>query len=442
MRPLAFSFLAALACCSAAAPAQAAFDTWTFPGPPLPLKLEDVAYARPDRRDAVVEAIRELAAEQLRASGVFRANAPHGVRVELREVKSTARVDTDGAGLGRTDILYRVVDDRGRVLFNDRISTAARVGVAESVGLQQSTERAARYRAFVRNLETFALRLWQGVMPSDGDGARIDAIALAHPLETQERTADFTNRIRSALDVLVPRGSDSKATGLVLAVEGLDFRALAAPADRTAAEVKLALILARADGTPVWQGSAQAKAEISRSHALAAGLLPIDTALADATQAALAKVAPEIGAAMAEAADLDAIAAVRTLPYRLADIVAGPNLAAPDLLQRLRRWNQGNQPLTRVWQEGKPPLTIRLDAARAQLRKTGRDEGVAEIAATYTVLDAKGTALLSETLTTRTAFAADDARLRGVSTGDWAVRVGLRKNWAALLDAIATLPAR
>jgi hypothetical protein len=76
------------------------------------------------------------------------------------------------------------------------------------------------------------------------------------------------------------------------------------------------------------------------------------------------------------------------------------------------------------------------------LRKTGRGEGVAEIAATYTALDDSGTVVLHQALTTRTTFAADDARVRGVAAGDWAVRVGLRENWAALLDAIAALPAR
>lgn len=440
MRALALALAFALA---AATPAEAAFDTWTFPGPPLPLKLEDVGYARADRREAVVAAIRELAAEQLRASGVFRANAPHGVRVELRDVTSTARVETDGAGIGRTDILYRVVDDAGQVLFNDRITTSARVGVAESVGLRQSTERAARYRAFVRNLETFALRFWQGAMPPSGGTARIDAVALAHPLETPERTADFANRIRSALDVLVPQSRDPGATGLNLTVTGLEFRTRPAPdPDRAAAEVRLVLALSRPDGTAVWQGATDATAETSRRHALAAGLLPVDTALADATQAALAKVAPEIGATIAEAADLDAIAAVRHLPYSLADIVAGPDLRTTDLLQRLRRWNRSGEPLAQVWTAGKPPLTIHVDTAQAQLRKTGRGEGVAEITATYTALDDSGAVVLQQTLVTRSAFAADDARLRGVAAGDWAVRVGLRENWAALLDAIAALPAR
>lgn len=433
----------ALALASAAPPAEAAFDTWSFAGPPLPYKLDDVTYARADRRDAVVAAVRGMAAEQLRDSGVFRANAPHGVRVELREVTSTARVDTDGSGIGRAEILYRVVDETGEVLFNDRIVATARVGVAESVGLQQSTERAARYRAFVRNLETFAIRLWQGRTPAVEGGARIEAIGLSHDLETPERTADFSNRLRTALDVLVPQARTPTATALVLKVESLDFRSVAAAdPDRAAAAVKLGLVLARADDTPVWRETAAATAEAPRRRALAAGLLPIDTALANATQAALARVAPEIAGAMAEAADLDAIATAHRLPYSLADIAAGPTLAAPDVLQRLRRWNQGGAPLTRAWTAGAPPLTVRLDAAAVRLRKTGRDAGVTEVGATYTVLDADGAEILSRAYTTRSEFSAADAPGRGATNGEWAVRVGLRENWAALLDDIAALPAR
>ncbi len=440
MRAPALAFC--LAAFGAALPAQAAFDTWTFAGPPLPFKLDGVAYARPDRRDAVVEAVRGLAAEQLGESGVFRAAAPHGVRVELREVTSTAKVEADGAGIGRAEILYRVVDDAGQVLFNDRVSASARVGVLESVGLQQSTERAARYRAFVRNLEIFAIRLWQGRSPAAGTGARIDAIALAHGLETPERTADFTNRLRTAVDLLVPQARQPAATPLVLKVDSLDFRALAAPgSDRAAAEVRLGLVLARPDGAPLWRDTVSASAEVERRRALAAGLLPLDTALADATQAALAKAAPGLGAAMAEAASLDAVAAARRLPYSLADIVSGPDLETPDVLQRLRRWNQGDAPLARAWSAGAPPLTIRLDAAAVRLRKTG-GAGVTEVSATYTVLDADGSPRLTRSHTTRSEFSAADAPAGGVPGGEWAVRVGLRDNWAALLDDIATLPAR
>jgi hypothetical protein len=432
-----------LALLGAAAPAEAAFDTWTFPGPPLPFRLDDVGYARADRRDAVVEAVRGMALEQLRESGVFRANAAHGVRVELRDVTSTAKVEADGAGTGRAEILYRVTSDAGEVLFNDRIVASVRVGVAESVGLQQSTERAARYRAFVRNLETFALRLWQGRMPSAASGARIDAIALAHGLETPERTADFTNRLRTAVDVLLPQARPPAATPLVLKVESLDFRALPPPGpDRVAATVKLGLVLARPDGAPLWRDATSASAEAPRRRALAAGILPVDAALADATQAALARIAPEVAAAMAEAADLDAIAVAHRLPYSLADIVAGPKLDAPDVLQRLRRWNQTDAPLARAWSAGAPPLTVRLDAAAVRLQKTGPGAGIAEVAATYTVLDADHAALLTRSTTTRSAFSAADASARGATGGEWAVRVGLRDNWAALLDALAALPVR
>lgn len=440
MTGAAFKSALVLAAALAATPADAAFDTWTFAGPPLPFKLDGVTYARPDRRDAVVDAIRALAAEQLQQSGVFRAAAPHGVTVELRDVRSTATVDSAGAGIGRTDILYRVTDDQGEVLFNDRISTSARVGAVESVGLQQSSERAARYRAFARNLETFAIRLWQGKTPA-GNGARIDAIALAHPLETPERTADFTNRLRIAADVLLPQSRDPAAESLVLRVEALDFRSLATAApDSSAAEVTLGLALVRPDGTAIWRDRASATAEVGRGRALAAGLLPLDTALADATQLALRKAAPGIVAAMAETADLDAAAGDRRLPYRLADIVAGPKLADRDVLQRLRGWNQGSQPLARVWTAGAPPITIRLDAAAAQVRKPAGAAGVAEIAATYTVLDAGGRVLLTESHTTRAPFAVEDDGAPGVGAGDRALRVGLRENWAALLDAIAALP--
>lgn len=432
----------ALALLGAAAPADAAFDTWTFPGAPLPFKLDDVGYARADRRDAVIEAVRGMALEQLRESGVFRANAPHGVRVDLRDVTSTANVEADGSGTGRAEILYRVTSDTGAVLFNDRVVASARVGVAESVGLQQSTDRAARYRAFVRNLETFALRFWQTQMPTASAGARIDAIALSNGLETPERTADFTNRVRTAVDVLLPQARPPAATPLVLKIESLDFSALAPAADRVSATVKLGLVVTRPNGTPIWRDATSATAEAPRRRALAAGVLPIDAALADATQAALAKVAPEIAAAMAEAADLDAIAVAHRLPYSLADIVAGPKLDAPDVLQRLRRWNQADAPLSRAWSAGAPPLTVRLDAAAVRVRKTGQGEGVTEVTATYTVFDAGHAELLTRSYTTRSEFSAADAPARGATGGEWAVRVGLRDNWAALLDALAALPGR
>lgn len=437
------SRLAALALALILAPltARAGFDTWIFPGAPLPLKLVGVEYHRADRRDVVAQAIAALAAEQLRESGLFRAGAPHGVTVDLRDVVSTATTEPDGAGVGRAEILYRVTDDTGNVLFNDRIATTVRVGVAESVGLMQSTPRAARYRAFVRNLETFSLRFWRATMPPATDEpARIDAIALAHPLETPQRSADFTARIGAALEVLVPQSRAQGALPLVLRVDGLDLRTLPASGEIAAAEARLALALTLADGGVLWQGTATGKGEVGRQRALAAGVSPVDTALANALQRALAGAAPEIAAAMTEAASLAAAATERKLPYRLEGIAAGPDLVGTDLLARLQRWNLPDQPLAAVWRADAPPVVVRLDAATAAVRKTGKSAGVAEIAARYTVLDGDGRVLLNHARTTSAPFDAADARLRGLAPGDWAVRVGLRQSWVELLDALAALP--
>ncbi|MGE4527280.1 MAG: hypothetical protein AB7D00_02835, partial [Rhodospirillaceae bacterium] len=107
--------------------AEAAFETWRFPGPPVPFRLADVTFFRADRREAVNAAIRDMALRQLRDSGVFRDKAAAGVTVELREVESTSTVDPDGVGVVHAAILDRVTDPAGRVLFNDRLATAARV---------------------------------------------------------------------------------------------------------------------------------------------------------------------------------------------------------------------------------------------------------------------------------------------------------------------------
>lgn len=419
------------------AAAHAAFDTWRFPGPPLPLRLEKVNFARADRRDAVVEAIRAMADTQLRESGLFRAEAMEALTVELRDVESAASTTPDGIGLGRAAILYRVTDSTGRVVFNDRIVASARVTVADSVELRQSTVRAARYRAFVRNLETFALRLSRALTPAVEAALRLDGVALARPLETPERTADYADLARAALDALLPTGD--AAPPFDLTIESLSLAAIAAPTpEHVAAEVRLGLALATPGGAPLWRGTAEAKAAVPRDRALAAGLAPLDTAIAEATQAALRNLAPEIAIAAAETASMAAAAGDRRLPFHLAALEAAPEHG--DLLARLRRWNAPGQPLAAIWAAGGAPVSVRADAAEIHLAKTGAGAGVARVTVAWTVTDAEGRTVLATRTETETPFSAADARERGRDPGDWAVRVGLRDAWLRMVDALAALP--
>ncbi len=436
MRLASLAFAAVL---GLAANADAAFDTWRFPGPPLPLKLDDVRFARADRRDAVVEAVRTMAAAHLRDGGLFRADAAEGLVVELRDVESVAAAAPDGTGTGRAAILYRVADRNGRVVFNDRIVASARVTVADAVELRQSTVRAARYRAFARNLETFSLRLHRSLAPAPEAALRLDAVRLARPLETAERTADFADRVRAALDVQLP--TDAAAPPFDIAIESLSLAALPVPsADHAAAEVRLGVALALPGGAPVWRGNAEARAEAERDRALEVGLAPLDTAIADATQAALRTLAPEIVAAARETSAMAAAAGDRRLPFRLERLEAAA--ATGDLLSRLRRWNQEGQPLAAVWSAEGAPLAVRIESAEVRLVKTGPGAGVAEVAVAWTATDAAGHAVLATRTAAKTPFSTADARLHGRDPGDWAVRVGLRDAWIGLIDALAALPPR
>ncbi|SBW12785.1 exported hypothetical protein [uncultured Alphaproteobacteria bacterium] len=438
MRLVSLALAAALGLAPAA---EAAFDTWRFPGAPLPLRLSGVDFERADRRDAVVEAIRAMAAAQLRESGLFRADAAKGLTVDLRDVESTASAQTDGVGVGRAAILYRVTDDAGRVVFNDRIVATARVTVADAVELRQSTVRAARYRAFVRNLEVFALRLYRTLSPAPDAPLSLAEVRLAQPLETPERTADYARRIRAALDAQIPTGD--AAPPFDLAVESLTFAALPAPGpEQAAAEVSLGIALARPGGAPVWRGRATARAAAARDRALGSGLSPLDTAIADATQVALRDLAPEIAAAATETAAMAETVGDRRLPFRLDRLEAAPGLDDHGLLARLRRWNLEGQPLASVWNAEGAPLAVRIDAAEVRLRKTAPGEGVAEVTVAWVATDAEGRTVLDLRTATTTPFSAADARLRGRDAGDWAVRVGLRDAWIALLDGLAALPAR
>jgi len=420
--------------------AEAAFDTWRFPGAPLPFKLDGVDFERADRRDAVVEAIRAMAASQLKESGLFRADATETVRVDLRDVETTATVARDGTGLGRAAILYRVTDAGGTVLFNDRIVAETQVTVPDSVELRQSTARAARYRAFTRNLELFTLRFARTVAPAPDAPLRLAGVSLAHPLETPERTADFAALVKDTLDAQIPTAADAPA--FALAVEGLSLAAAAPPLpEQSAAEVRLDLALAAPTGAVVWRGHASARAATSRDRALRSGLSPTDTAIAEATQGVLRSLAPEIAAAAFETGAFLALAEGRRLPYALVRLDAAPGFADHGLLPRLRRWNLEGQPLAAIWTADGPPLAVRVADAAVKLIKTGKGEGVAEVRVAWEALRADGSVALARDETTRTPFSAADARLHGLDAGDWAVRVGLRDNWIGLIDALAALPA-
>lgn len=436
-----FALLAFAAALGLAPAAEAAFDTWRFPGAALPLRLDGVAFERADRRDAVVEAIRLMTAAQLRESGLFRADAANGLRVDLRDVESVATTQPDGTGIGTASILYRVTDRAGNVVFNDRIATDARVTVPDAVELQQSTVRAARYRAFTRNLEVFSLRLYRTLSPAADAPMRIAEVRLAHPLETPERTSGYAKRLRAALDAQIP--TNEAAPPLDVAVESLSFAALPAPSpEQAAAEVRLGLALALPGGAPVWRGEASARATVPRDRALGSGLSPLDTAIADATQAALRGLAPEIAAAAVETAAMAGAAGNRHLPFRLDRLESAPGLADHDILARLRRWNLAGQPLAAIWDEHGAPLGVRIDAAEVRVAKTGPGAGVAEVTIAWVATDAEGRTLLSLRSSTKTPFSDSDARSRGRDPGDWAVRVGLRDAWLALIDGLAALPVR
>ncbi len=444
--PLKFPSRAALilmAAICASAPANAAFETWLFPGAALPFRLEDVTFSRDDRREAVVETIRDMARRQLQASGLFRNGAAEHVIIDLRDVETAATVTPDGEGIGRASILYRVRNTQGRVLFNDRITTESRVTVRESIPLQQSTQRAARYRAFTLNLDAFGRQFWRIATTFDAlPDARIDRIVLDRSLETPERTADFAERIRAALEIQAPMSRAATAEPLELRVTAVSFRETTPPmAETVGGEARLSLTAYDANGGIVWQSDVAGTARIDRRTALLSGLSPIDAALATATQSAVQRTAPELGAAVAENKRLRAVAARHHRPFRLEGIDAGATPGDGGALARLRAWNRPGQPLASSWNATGTPSRLRIDSPSMHLKKTAPGKGIAETSAAYSATDSEGRVLLMTRQKTQAPFSTADARLRGTSPGEWALRVGLRDSWNGLLDEIAILGA-
>ena len=382
-----------------------------------------------------------MARRQLLASGLFHGGAASGVTVDLRGVESAAAVDSDGTGIGRAAILYRVADAQGRVLFNDRIESEARVTVRESLPMQQSTLRAARYRAFTRNLDLFARRFWQSVAvraEDDAAAARIGTVVLDRELETPERTADFAARLLADLEILTPAKS-ADAPPLTLRVVAASFRETSPPgAETVAAETRLTLAAEAPGGVRVWSGEATDKATIDRKQALLSGLSPIDAALAAAGQSGLKRIAPDLAMALEEYGRLHTTAE-RRLPFRLDGIDAPPNVGDGAAIARLRLWNATGQPLAVVWADDGAPLRIRVDALSTRLKKTGQKAGIAEVSATYSVFDGAGRPLPTTRQDASARFAA--AVSGGVEPGARAARVALGDSWNGLLGQIQSLAA-
>jgi hypothetical protein len=419
------------------APASAAFETWRFPGAQLPFRLTDVRFSRDDRREAVTEAVRDMAKRQLLDSGLFPARATGGVTVVLLNVESSAVAAPDGTGVGRAAILYRVDDAQGRALFNDRIESEVRVELRESLPMQQSTVRAARYRAFTRNLDDFAHRFWLASARGAATTApAIGRVVLDQPLETPERTDDYAARVRSDLAILaVP--SDAAATGGELRITALSFRETSAPgADAASAEAELTLSATAADGTPVWTGIVRGQGSVDRHQALLSGLMPTDAALAAATQTGLKRIAPELAAALEDHARIKSLAS-RRLPFGLAGIDAAPGLADTAEVTRLRVWNSTGHPFAAVWRDDGPPLRIRVEALTARLKKTAPKSGIAEISATYSVIGDDGKILLTTRQETKAPFSA--APPGAADPGNRAMRVALSESWNGLLERIEPL---
>lgn len=415
--------------------AQAAFETWRFPGPPMPFRLDDVTFSRDDRREAVNASVRDMVLRQLRDSGVFRDKAAAGVTVDLREVESTATVDPEGVGIGHAAILYLVTDPAGRVLFNDRIATTARVTVRESLPLRQSTQRAARYRAFAANIDSFSRQLWAAAAQerrSATDRPMIAEVALDSPLETPERTADFIARLKTTLDMLLPGPAQAKQPALSLRVTALSFRETSPTwSEATRAEVEMSLALVLPGGTAVWRDTVKGRGEADRHTALLSGISPVDSAIAVAAQTAMARIAPALRAAAAEAAALHTTAESHRLPFRLNAIDGTPSPA----LVRLREWNSAGAPLATVWSAAGKPITIRLESLATQINQTKSGQGSADVSATYIVSEADGRPLLSTRQEAHAAFAAADAP-PGSPPGEHAARVALCATWAGMLDSI------
>jgi len=411
--------------------AEAAFETWRFPAPPAPFRLAGVTFSRDDRREAVNAAVRDMVLRQLRESGVFRDGAIAGITVDLREVESTATVDPDGVGIGHAAILYRVTDPSGRVLFNDRIATTARVGVRESLPLRQSTQRAARYRAFSMNLDTFARRLWADITPGGAPSVPlISEVKLDHPLETPERTADFAARLQATLDLLLP--DREQPPPLALHVTALSFHETSpAWAESATAEVSMDLALTLSDGTVVWHDDVKARGSAERHSALLAGISPVDAAIAAATQTALARVAPAVRAAAAEASALHSTITGRKLPFRLNAIDGDPSPA----LARLRAWNGTGAPLASVWTPTGKAIVVRLESLDAKIRQTHAGHGTADVAITYVVSEDGGKPLLSTRQEAQAPFADGDTP-PGSPPGQQALRVALCATWSGMLDSL------
>ncbi|MGE4529474.1 MAG: hypothetical protein AB7D00_14000, partial [Rhodospirillaceae bacterium] len=383
----------------------------------------------------------DMALRQLRDSGVFRDKAAAGVTVELREVESTSTVDPDGVGVGHAAILYRVTDPAGRVLFNDRIATAARVTVRDSLPLRQSTQRAARYRAFSANLDSFTHQLWVEVganRHAAADRPVVAEVALDHPLETPERTADFAARLKAALDMLLPGPAQARQPPLSLRVTALSFRETSpAWTEAARAEVEMSLELVLPGGAAVWRDTVKGRGEADRHTALLAGISPVDAAIAAAAQTALARAVPALRSAAAEAAALHSTAQSRKLPFRLSAIDGEPSPA----LAHLREWNSDGAPLATVWSASGKPITIRLETLATQIRQTKKGEGSADVSATYLVSEVDGRPLLSTRQEAQAPFAAADTP-PGSPPGEHALRVALCATWAGMLDSIVAWNAR
>lgn len=403
-----FIFAAALVL---AVPARADFECLHRIGDPLPYRLAGVEFVRPDRREAAVAAVRGMAARWLEESGLFDPEAGSALTVELREVDTRAVVRNDGTGLGMAAILYRVEDGGGRVLFNDRIETRALVRIEDALRLEQSSGRAARYRAFARNLAVFSGRLARAA----GRGGASPAVTMSRNLETPARTGDFLDRAAAALGAAGVAGT--------VRITALDLRETSAPGAPTAAARVRAVLEAEAKGVPYWRGEIEGLGQATRETALFWGIDPAEAAIADALVRAARAAAPGMRNATGDARVLAARAF--RLPRALAGIAAEPGTAAAatDAAGVLTAMNRPGMPLARLWTGGE---AVRVGLSEVRERVA---DGNVRVSAMFTVTDAEGEPRFS-------ARGEGTALLSGGTAGE-AGRVAWREAWVEFLGLFA-----
>ncbi len=418
--------------------AKAAFETWLYPAPPLPYSCDTVTFERSDRRDEVVSAVRSLMEKHLSDSGACTPTAPSALNIVVSKLDTTATVAPDGSGQAKADILYRVTDSNGRVLLNDRIHTTASVTIEESLRLQQSSKRAARYRAFTANLSKMLIYVGMAVNApgSTPTSYRLPKVVLKHPLETKHRTSGLAERFAETAALL--QAPEFPMTGYY-SINSLSLKqARGALRDQSDIRMRLGYTLYSDAGVPIASATANAKAEIEKQPALTRGLSPLDAATAKAIQTAVRETAPDLLAHYRVFTQQTQLSQGIHIPYTMKGLKSVGASVDQGLLAHLRNWTQADTPFAKTW-DGGTPLTIRVDSIQTKLTPASHG-GRVSIVGTYSILSDDGSPLLITRQTGTAEFDKHPTRQQTQDAVSHARQIALMKSWAGLLQQLQNTP--